>query len=54
MQRSLLQLHIEKNIKLISVEMQRLWIFEDIDLISGEEGLDTQEISGVNFIGDNS
>ena len=55
MQRSLLQLHIEKNIKLISDRDARdFWIFEDIDLISGEYGLDTQEISGVNFIKDNT
>ena len=54
-QRSLLQLHIEKNIKLISDRDARdFWIFEDIDLISGEYGLDTQEISGVNFIKDNT
>ena len=54
LQRSLVQLHIEKNLQLVSRSDARdFWIFEDIDLFKGSVvGLDTNQISGVQIFGE--
>ncbi len=54
LQRSLVQLHIEKDLQLVSRSDARdFWIFEDVDLFKGSVvGLDTNQISGVQIFGE--